>query len=181
VALFGPTPPPISEAALPTFRRVSATHKWSRARVAITVRRKRSKLCLGCTSRYEYLDYKQNEGPQNVIRCALRGNRTPGGSMATTQVTTTPLMRCQMLLRLQFHAKRMDGFAVNARYLLSARTVTPDPPTWIRRTARRIMRYLHRSLLSSARSRSRSRHSRPRCVVLLKNALSLALMKRTPS
>ena len=23
---------------------------------------------------------------------ALRGNRTPGGSMATTQVTTTPLM-----------------------------------------------------------------------------------------
>ena len=28
-----------------------------------------------------------------VEQNALRGNRTPGGSMATTQVTTTPLMR----------------------------------------------------------------------------------------
>ena len=28
-----------------------------------------------------------------LIFNALRGNRTPGGSMATTQVTTTPLMR----------------------------------------------------------------------------------------
>jgi hypothetical protein len=30
-----------------------------------------------------------------LIVNALRGNRTPGGSMATTQVTTTPLMRYQ--------------------------------------------------------------------------------------
>jgi hypothetical protein len=30
----------------------------------------------------------ENQG----LSIALRGNRTPGGSMATTQVTTTPLM-----------------------------------------------------------------------------------------
>ena len=43
---------------------------------------------------------------------ALRGNRTPGGSMATTQVTTTPLMRytnsgmtlCVLVLMLGFEA-----------------------------------------------------------------------------
>ena len=29
---------------------------------------------------------------------ALRGNRTPGGSMATTQVTTTPLMHIEACL-----------------------------------------------------------------------------------
>ena len=29
---------------------------------------------------------------QRILHHALRGNRTPGGSMATTQVTTTPLM-----------------------------------------------------------------------------------------
>jgi hypothetical protein len=40
--------------------------------------------------------YLYNHEPsclQNVEKVrALRGNRTPGGSMATTQVTTTPLM-----------------------------------------------------------------------------------------
>ena len=33
---------------------------------------------------------------------ALRGNRTPGGSMATTQVTTTPLM-----LQLYHHSQML--------------------------------------------------------------------------
>ena len=34
---------------------------------------------------------RQEKKPMD-IGYALRGNRTPGGSMATTQVTTTPLM-----------------------------------------------------------------------------------------
>ena len=36
------------------------------------------------------MDIKLNAKRKNQL--ALRGNRTPGGSMATTQVTTTPLM-----------------------------------------------------------------------------------------
>ena len=39
------------------------------------------------------LDYQDEVKIAIVILYALRGNRTPGGSMATTQVTTTPLMR----------------------------------------------------------------------------------------
>jgi hypothetical protein len=38
-------------------------------------------------------DFRRGKKPT-----ALRGNRTPGGSMATTQVTTTPLMLVKMPL-----------------------------------------------------------------------------------
>ena len=38
--------------------------------------------------------------PDRLEYYALRGNRTPGGSMATTQVTTTPLMLSLRLAEL---------------------------------------------------------------------------------
>ena len=42
-----------------------------------------------------YCESKKQKSPEEPLH-ALRGNRTPGGSMATTQVTTTPLMRCPL-------------------------------------------------------------------------------------
>ena len=62
-------------------------------------------LVLSCRLQYasaeysaKFYDHKmcarnQKTKPTQDCNDALRGNRTPGGSMATTQVTTTPLMR----------------------------------------------------------------------------------------
>jgi hypothetical protein len=107
-------------------------------------------------------------------RNALRGNRTPGGSMATTQVTTTPLMRCiQQPIRV-YNKLVISGCRASSRSALSGandmRSRQGQGPLlsqaldlrspWL---THRTTRCSRRSSASLAHSRSRSRRCKPRC------------------